>query len=111
MQPRFTVECRATQVDLYPPHYPRVNLKMTFEGYIKSKPFTRSWSVLPSGQLRYRNVGVDSPNMETARWFLRFLSSLPGLRIVHAKPLQGDPGEIFFPTKPLLKQRRPKQCA
>ncbi|HZL52824.1 MAG TPA: hypothetical protein VFC37_17975 [Terracidiphilus sp.] len=130
-QPRFTVECqdikgkqemlwfvsfggvedpgfvppfRATQANLYPPHYPGVDLKMTFEGYIKSKPFTRSWSLLPSGQLRYRNGGADSPNMESARWFLRFLSSLPGLRIVHAKPLKGHPGEIFFPTQPLLDE-------
>ena len=130
-QPRFTVECqdikgkremlwfvsfggvedpgfvppfRATQANPYPPHYPGVNLKMTFEGYIKSNPFTRSWSLLPSGQFRYRNGGADSPNMESARWFLRFLSSLPGLRIVPAKPLKGDPGEIFFPTQPLLDE-------
>jgi hypothetical protein len=130
-QPRFTVECqevngkremlwfvtfggvedpgfvppfRATRSTLYPPSYPGVNLKMTFEGYIKSKPFTRSWSSLPSGQLRYRNGGANSPNMESARWFLGFLSSLPGLRIGYAKSEPGDPAEIFFPTQPLLDE-------
>ena len=132
--PRFTVECvedrgkldlnwfvsfggiedagfhppfRATQADLFPPQYPSVNLKMTFEGYIKSKPFTRSWSVLPSGELRYRNAGSDSPNMDSTRYFLTFLNSLPGLRIGYAKPGKGNssipiPSEIFFPTQPLL---------
>jgi hypothetical protein len=130
-QPRFTVECqevngkremlwfvsfggvedpgfvppfRATKSTLYPPSYPGVNLKMTFEGYIKSKPFTRSWSSLPSGQLRYRNGGAYSPNMESARWFMGFLNSLPGLRIVYAKPEPGDPAEIFFPTQLLLDE-------
>ena len=130
-QPRFTVQCqdlkgkhemlwflsfggvedpgfeppfRPTRTDQFPPQYPNFNLKMTFEGYIKSKPFTRSWSLLPSGELRYRNSGVDSPNMEPARGFLRFLSSLPGLRVVRPKPLKGDPVEIFFPTQLLLDE-------
>jgi hypothetical protein len=130
-QPRFTVQCqdidgkhrmlwflsfggvkdpgfeppfRATQSDPFPPRYPSVNLKMTFEGYVKSKPFTRSWSLLPSGELRYRNSGVDSPNMESARWFLQFLSPLPGLRVARAKPLNGDSGDIFFLTQPLLDE-------
>ena len=132
--PRFTVECvedrgkldliwfvsfggiedagfhppfRASQTDLFPPQYPSVNLKMTFEGYIKSKPFTRSWSVLPSGELRYRNPGVGSPNMDSTRYFLTFLNSLPGLRIGYAKPGKGSSSppvasEVFFPTQPLL---------
>jgi hypothetical protein len=67
--PRFTVECfdnkgkhdmrwllsfggipdngfeqpfRASQTALFPPAYPSANLRMVFEGYMKSKPFTRS---------------------------------------------------------------------
>src|ERR1039457_326247 len=102
-QPRFTVECqnikgkremlwfvsfggvedpgfvppfRAMQANPYPPHYPGVNLKMTFEGYIKSNPFTRSWSLLPSGQFPYRNGGGAPLHNETSRGLLRFLLSL-----------------------------------
>jgi hypothetical protein len=77
---------------------------MTFEGYIKWKPFTRSWSVLPSGELRYRNPGSYSPNMESARSFLQYLYSLPGLRIGYAKSVKGNPSEVFFPTQPLLDE-------
>lgn len=102
--PGYEPPFHATANNLYPPHYPGVSLKMTFEGYIKLKPVTRSWSVMPTGELRYRNSGSDSPNMESARWYLRFLSPLPGLRIVHAKPESGDPGDILFPTKPLLEE-------
>lgn len=131
--PRFTVECRenkgrhellwfvsfggiedpgfappfqATQDNLFPPQYPGVNLKMTFEGYVKAKLFTRSWALLPSGELRYRNPGSDSPNMESTRYFLAFLNSLPGLRIVHAKPAGNDPGELVFPSQMLLEELR-----
>ncbi len=130
-QPRFTIQCedvkgkhqmlwflsfggvedpgyerpfRQTQGALYPPVYPAVNLKMTFEGYIKFKPFTRSWALLPTGELRYRNSGTDGPNMEPARWFLQYLSVLPGLRVAYAKPQKGDPGEILFPMQPLLDE-------
>jgi hypothetical protein len=102
--PGFVPPFRRTQDNLFPPQYPSVTLKMTFEGYIKSKPFTGSWSVMPWGELRYRNPGTLSPNMDSTPYFLTFLSSLPGLRIVHAKPAQGDPGEIFFPTQPLLDE-------
>jgi hypothetical protein len=98
----FDPPFRPTPTDLYPPHYPATNIKMIFDGYIKSKPFTRSWSILPSGELRFRNSGSDSPNMETPEWFLQYLRSLPGLRVVHAKLQAGDPGELFFPLQPLL---------
>jgi hypothetical protein len=129
--PRFTVECidnkgkhdlrwlvsfggvassefqppfHATQTDLFPPQYPSVNLKMMFEGYTRSKPFNRSWTLLPSGELRYRNPGLDSSNMESARYFLQFLIALPDLRLSYAKPSKGTPREIFFQTQPLLDE-------
>lgn len=129
--PRFTVECtdnkgkhdllwflsfggvdsyqfdppfRPTQNNLFPPQYPSVRLKMTFEGYTKWKPFIKEWAVLPSGELRYRNAGMDSKNMETARYFLPYLNSLPGLRIGYAKPAKDDPAEVFFQTRPLLDE-------
>jgi hypothetical protein len=107
--PGFLAPFRATQGALFPPQYPTVNLKMTFEGYIKSKPFTRAWSVLPSGALRYRNPGTDSPNMDSTRYFLTFLNSLPGLRIGYAKSAKSSAAkplaeEVFFPTQPLLDE-------
>lgn len=102
--PSYEPPFQSSPAHLYPPHYPAVNLKMTFEGYIKSKPFIRSWSVMPTGELRYRNSGSDGPNMEPAQWYLNFLNSLPGLRVAYAKPSTGDPAEIFFPTQPLLDE-------
>jgi hypothetical protein len=42
--------------------------------------------------------------METARYFLPYLNSLPGLRIGYAKPAKDDPAEVFFQTRPLLDE-------
>jgi len=104
--PGFVAPFVASQSNLFPPQYPAVNLKMSFEGYLKSKPFTRSWSALPSGELRYRNPGMSSPNMDSTRYFMTFLNSLPGLRIGYAKPGKAQPGDLFFPTQPLLDALR-----
>jgi len=102
--PGYVPKFRATQYNLYPPTYPEAKLRLIFEGYIKSKPFVQSWSELPSGELRYRNPGMGSPNMDSARWYLGFLNSLPGLRIGYAKKGPADPGELFFPTQALLTE-------
>ena len=110
--PGFVPPFHPTKVNPHPPHYPTVNLKMVFEGYIKSKPFTRSWNLMPSGELRYRNGGLHSPNMESAYWFQQFLRSLPGFRVAYAKPQDGDSGEIFFRTQLLLdKQNETPTCS
>ena len=93
--PRFSVECRdikgthdlqwflsfggvdsfefvppfhSTPQTLYPPRFPQVKLRMVFEGYIKSKPFVRTWSALHNGEFRYSDPGGYSSNMESARW-------------------------------------------
>ncbi|HEY1160954.1 MAG TPA: hypothetical protein VGE83_10010 [Terracidiphilus sp.] len=42
--------------------------------------------------------------MESARSFLQYLNSLPGLRIGYAKPARGNPSERFFQTQPLLDE-------
>jgi hypothetical protein len=102
----FTPPFHPTQTDLFPPRYPSANLKMVFVGYTTSKPFTRAWAVLPSGELKYRNPGMDSPNMESPRYFLQFLNSLPGLRISYAKPKKDEAQEFFFATQPLLDEVR-----
>lgn len=102
--PGFEPPFRPTKTDLFPPRYASVNLKMTFEGYMISKPFIRSWSSLPSGEYRYRNGGSDSPNMESARSFLPFLASLPGLHVIRPNPQTGNPEGVFFPTQSLLDE-------
>jgi hypothetical protein len=131
--PRFTVECsevkgkhdmswfmsfggidryafeppfHATKDDLFAPIYPNVNLKMSFSGYTRSKPYVRAWAALPSGELRYRNPGMDSPNMESARYFLQFLVALPGFSIGHARSRKEPPDDIVFQTQPLLDELR-----
>lgn len=131
--PRFTVECsdvkgkhemnwfvsfggvesvafeppfHPTDKDLFPPRYPNLNLRMTFEGYTKSKPFVRSWTELPTGELRYRNPGMDSPNMESSRKFLEFLTALPELHIGHAKGRKEAEDEVVFQTRGLLVELR-----
>jgi hypothetical protein len=100
----FTPPFRPTPQEPFPPRNPSVNLKMTFEGYTKWKPYTRSWEILPSGELRYRNPGVESPNMDSPRFFLQYLNPLPGLRIGYAKPVPGNPPDLLFQTRPLLDE-------
>ena len=137
--PRFTIECQesngkrdlwwyasfggvtdttflppfhATKTRPNAPKFPSVNIKMTFEGYIKWKPFIKGWSLLRSGELKYQNPGFGSPNMESSRWFMQYLNSLPGLRLSYAKPAAGDPPEVFFQTQPILDEmKKTPACA
>ena len=129
--PRFTVECtdNGGKRDLYwvvsfggvsdtaftppfhrTPQHPNrpkpttLRLTMTFEGYMKWKPLTRAWALLPSGELRYENPGMHSPNMESLRLYSSYLNSLPGLRIRYAQINAGSPPEVFFQTRPLLDE-------
>jgi hypothetical protein len=101
---QFTPPFRPSDENPFPPPRPSVRLKMIFEGYTKWRPFVRVWEVLPSGALRYRNPGMQSPNMDTPRSFLQYLNPLPGLRIGYARPSAGDPHELFFETRPLLNE-------
>ena len=100
----FTPPFRPTQARPHPPHNPNANLTMTFEGYMKWKPYVRSWEVLPSGELRYRNPGLKSPNLDGPRFFLQYLNSLPGLRIGYAIPAAGSPPDMRFQTRPMLDE-------
>src|SRR5580658_1970004 len=100
----FDPPFHSTQSNLFPPQYPYVDLRMSFEGYIRSKPMVRAWQQLPSGELRYHGPGSASPNMETVRFFLDYLNALPGLRIAYAKKSKSPASEVFFGTAPLLKE-------
>ncbi len=127
--PRFTMECReqrgkrslhwlvrfdgsadfafqppviSTKEDPNPARNPSLDLKMRFEGYMKSQEFKRQWERLPTGELHYRNSGFQSANMEDPRYFMRWLTSLPNLRIGYLKPIAGQTSELVFATQPLL---------
>lgn len=129
--PRFTMECReqagkhslhwllrfdgspnfdfqppivATKERPLPPKNPTVDLKMRFEGYMRSQEFKRQWELLPTGELHYRNSGFRSANLDDPRYFLRWLTSLPNLRIGYAKPASDRSKELIFPLQPLLDQ-------
>lgn len=99
----FAPPFKPTQTELFPPVYPTVAFKMTFEGYIRSKPFKRAWEQLPNGNYKYRNPGGDSFNLDGPRYFMQWLNSLPGLCVAQLKPVRGEPAEVFFQTKPLLE--------
>jgi hypothetical protein len=129
--PRFTLECRdvkgkhdllwflsfggvpaqpfippfkASQSAPFPPNYQKVKLKMEFEGYMRSKPYTKAWEELPSGEFRFCNAGIYCPNMETARFYMSFLNALPTLRISYAKSSDGNSPERVFQLRSLVDE-------
>jgi len=82
-----------------------VDLKMSFvEGSSQWKPYVRSWTLLSTGELRYRNPGWHSPNLESLSLFMSILKSYHGLQISYAKPAKGDPEAVLFHTEPLLRE-------
>jgi hypothetical protein len=131
LAPRFTLECREakgkhdlfwflsfggvpvqpfmppfkpTQSDHFPPNYPQVKLKMDFEGYMRTKPYTRTWEEMPSGEFRYCNASNSCPNMETARNYMSYLNALPTLRISYAKSSYGSSPEQVFQLHSLVDE-------
>jgi hypothetical protein len=131
LAPRFTLECRDVKGkhDLlwflsfggvpiqpfqppfkpshgapFPPVYHMVKLKMDFEGYMRTKPYTKAWEELNSGELRFCNAGIECPNMETARFYMSFLNALPTLRISYAKPSGLQSPELVFPLRSLVDE-------
>jgi hypothetical protein len=131
LAPRFTLECRdvkgkhdliwflsfggvpvqsfvppfkPSQDDPFPPTYHMVKLKMNFEGYMRTKPYTKAWEELPSGELRFCNSSIACPNMETARFYMAFLNALPTLRISHAKASDGKASEQVFQLRSLVDE-------
>ncbi len=89
---------------LLPPKKPSIPLKMTFNGYIHSKPFKRFWEKLPHGNYEYSNPGMRSANLDGPRYFLQYLNSLPVLHLENPNPASSAPGELSFQTTALLQQ-------
>jgi hypothetical protein len=69
--------------DLFPPSTGKVTITMDFLGYTHVKPFRRQWEI-PSeapSLYHYNPPGSGSANMEEISYFLRYLLSLPTLRL------------------------------
>jgi hypothetical protein len=92
----FDPPFKATKDNPFPPSNPIVKLKMSFEGYMKTKPFTRAWEGLPSGEYRYCNSSMGCSNLDQARFYMSYVNALPTLRISFAKKSDGDAPEQVF---------------
>jgi hypothetical protein len=84
------------------PANPSVRLRLTFEGY---KPFNRTWEVMPWGEYRYRQPGVNSPNLDTVQFFLAYMYSVPVLHMTFTeKKASGKTAE--FHTSGLIAEMK-----
>lgn len=88
--------------DHFPPATEKVTITMDFLGYTHVKPFRRQWEipVEEPSVYRYNPPGLGSTNLEEFSWFLRYLLSLPTLRLT----LNTRSAE--FLTTPLLSDIR-----
>jgi hypothetical protein len=69
--------------DLFPPRTEKATFTMEFLGYTQVKPVRRQWEipVQTPGQYRYNPPGAASANLEEISYYLRYLLSLPTLRL------------------------------
>jgi hypothetical protein len=92
----------ASPQDLFPPRTEKAVFTMEFLGYTHVKPVRRQWEipVQTPGQYRYNPPGADSSNLEEITYYLRYLVSLPTLRLTL------DNRSADFLTTPLLSEIR-----
>jgi hypothetical protein len=88
--------------DLFPPQTGKVIFTMEFLGYTHVKPVRRQWEipVQTPDQYRYNSPGGASQNLEEITYYLRYMVSLPTLRLT-----LGDRSAEFL-TTPLLNEIR-----
>jgi hypothetical protein len=88
--------------DLFPPRTAQAILTMEFIGYTHVKPVRRQWEIpiQTPGQYRYNPPGGGSANLEEITYYLRYLVSLPTLRLTL------DSRSADFLTTPLLNEIR-----
>jgi hypothetical protein len=69
--------------DLFPPRTEKTTFTMEFLGYTHVKPVRRQWEIpiQTPGQYRYNPPGGGSSNLEEITYYLRYLVSLPTLRL------------------------------
>jgi len=88
--------------DNFPPRTEKVTITMDFLGYTHVKPFRRQWEI-PTEEpsvYRYNSPASGSSNLEEVSYFLRYLMSLPTLRLT----LNNNASE--FATAPFLADIR-----
>jgi hypothetical protein len=92
----------ASRDDLFPPSTDKVVISMEFLGYTHIKPLHRQWEIPlhTTGQYRYNSPGARSSNLEDINYLLRYLLSLPTLRLT-----LGNHSTEFL-TTPLLQAIR-----
>jgi hypothetical protein len=93
--------------DLFPPRTEKVTITMDFLGYTHLKPFRRQWEIpteVPS-LYRYNPPGSGSANLEEVSYFLRYLMSLPTLRLT-----LNDKASEFVTTTFLADIRQEPLC-
>jgi hypothetical protein len=88
--------------DLFPPRTEKATFTMEFLGYTRVKPVRRQWEIpiQTPGQYRYNSPGAGSANLEEITYYLRYLLSLPTLRLTL------DNRSADFLTTPLLNEIR-----
>ena len=88
--------------DLFPPRTDKAIFTMEFLGYTHVKPVRRQWEipVQTPDQYRYNPPGGGSQNLEEITYYLRYMVSLPTLRLTLA-----DRSAEFL-TTPLLNEIR-----
>jgi hypothetical protein len=86
----------------FPPSTEKAIITMEFLGYTHVKPIRRQWEVPleAPGQYRFNSPGVRSSNMEDINFDLRYLVSLPTLRLTLGNRISE------FLTSPLLEAIR-----
>jgi hypothetical protein len=69
--------------DHFPPRTEKVTITMDFLGYTHVKPFRRQWEIPAEAPslYHYNPPSAGSSNMEEVSYFLRYLVSLPTLRL------------------------------
>ena len=72
--------------NLFPPTLEKTSVTMEFLGYTRVKPVKRTWEYLLQlpGEMRYAAPGLASPNVDDVTFYLRYLRSLPTLRLTVA---------------------------
>ncbi len=92
----------ASKQELFPPRTDKVIFTMEFLGYTHVKPVRRQWEIplQTPDQYRYNPPGGGSENLEEIAYYLRYLVSLPTLRLT-----LGNRSAEFL-TTPLLNEVR-----
>jgi hypothetical protein len=93
--------------DLFPPTTEKAIITMEFLGYTHVKPVRRQWEVpvQTPGQYRYNPPGAGSANLEEITYYLRYLASLPTLRLT-----LGNRSADFLTTSLLSEIRKEPLC-